>query len=202
MQDNYYAANIHEFLAGDITTQEILRRYVDSFDCSQQNLSVHRFLKSSSIDFAKKGQAVTYLVFSSDIVSQLVGYFTITIKPITVPKSNINSKISRKLERVCHLNEASSTYHFSAYLIAQIGKNYSLDVTTRISGSELLQIAENKISEIKLLVGGVALFLESENVDMLKNFYESMDYRLFSTRIADKKSDDMTKEYLQYIKII
>ncbi len=39
--------------------------------------------KEQSIEFAKKQQSVTYLVFSTED-AELVGYFAITMKPITV----------------------------------------------------------------------------------------------------------------------
>ena len=47
-------------------------------------------MKEQSIEFTKKNQSVTYLVFSNEDAS-LVGYFTIAIKPITVNAENFSN---------------------------------------------------------------------------------------------------------------
>ena len=63
------------------------------------------------------------MVFSNEDAS-LVGYFTITIKPITVNAENFSNTMKRKIARVSELDEENGTYTLSAYLIAQLGKNF------------------------------------------------------------------------------
>ena len=66
-------------------------------------------MKEQSIEFTKKNQSVTYLVFSNEDAS-LVGYFTITIKPITVNAENFSNTMKRKIARVSELDEENGTY--------------------------------------------------------------------------------------------
>jgi len=42
-----------------------------------------RFLKKSAVEFTKRNQSVTYLVFNIGSMG-LVGYFTLALKPLTV----------------------------------------------------------------------------------------------------------------------
>lgn len=117
--------NIREYLSAEGDKElgeDELRQLLSEFFCDK-NLDVERFLKEKSIEFTKKNQSVTYLVFSNEDVS-LVGYFTITIKPITVNAENFSNTMKRKIARVSELDEENGTYTLSAYLIAQLGKNF------------------------------------------------------------------------------
>lgn len=64
--DNFFAINIRKYLAlGDDPEagEPALVNLLSGFSCPN-NLDVERFLKKSAIEFAKKNQSVTYLVFS------------------------------------------------------------------------------------------------------------------------------------------
>ena len=124
--DKFFSVNIREYLklgsdeeAGEPALVELL----SGFSCPK-NLDVERFLKKSAIEFTKKNQSVTYLVVSAEDV-RLLGYFTITLKPLTVRGETISNTTKKKLLRVSELDEKSDTYTMSAYLIAQLGKNFS-----------------------------------------------------------------------------
>ena len=70
---------------------------------------MERFLKYSSIEFTKKNQSVTYLVFSvAD--GKLLGYFTLALKPLTVRGETVSNTVKRKLLRVSELDKKSDTY--------------------------------------------------------------------------------------------
>lgn len=47
------------------------------------------------------------------------------------------------------LDETNGTYMISAYLIAQLGKNFADGVNERITGEQLLQAAVDTIKELK-----------------------------------------------------
>ena len=67
---------------------------------------------------------MTYLVFSvAD--GKLLGYFTLALKPLAVRGETVSNTVKRKLLRVSELDKKSDIYTMSAYLIAQLGKNYS-----------------------------------------------------------------------------
>lgn len=139
-------------------------------------------MKEQSIEFTKKNQSVTYLVFSNDDAS-LVGYFTLTIKPITVNAENFSNTMKRRIARVSELDEENGTYTLSAYLIAQLGKNYKDGANSKITGMQLLQAAIDTIKELQYMVGGMVIFLEAEDKEKLMHFYEDENgFRRFDVR--------------------
>ena len=60
---------------------------------------------------------------------------------MTVRGETVSNTVKRKLLRVSELDEKSDTYTMSAYLIAQIGKNYTDYADKQITGTELLELA-------------------------------------------------------------
>ena len=96
----------------------MLDRVLSGFSCPK-NPDVERFLKKSAVEFAKKNQSVTYLVFSMES-KELLGYFTLAVKPLTVRGEMVSNTTKRKLLRISELDEKSDTYTMSAYLIAQL----------------------------------------------------------------------------------
>ena len=83
--DKFFSVNIREYLAlgsDEEAGEPALVELLSGFSCPK-NLDVERFLKKSSIEFTKKNQSVTYLVFSGT-AGKLLGYFTLALKPLTV----------------------------------------------------------------------------------------------------------------------
>ena len=78
--ENYTVFNIREYLQDGEVGEAELNQLLSDFSCPI-NHDVEKFLKRSAIEFTKKNQSVTYLVFSND--AALVGYFSIAVKPIT-----------------------------------------------------------------------------------------------------------------------
>jgi len=79
----------------------------------------------------QKPNIIKYLVF--DVSSmELVGYFTIALKPLTVRGETVSNTVKKKLMRVSELDEQSQTYTMSAYLIAQLGKNFKNGAEKRL----------------------------------------------------------------------
>lgn len=158
-------------------------------------------MKEQSIEFTKKNQSVTYLVFSNEDAS-LVGYFTITIKPITVNAENFSNTMKRKIARVSELDEENGTNTLSAYLIAQLGKNFKDGANEKITGEQLLQAAIDTIKELQYMAGGMVIFLEAENNDKLMYFYEDENgFKRFDVREAKSGVHD-SHTLLQLLKII
>lgn len=170
--------------------EERIEALIDDFKCPY-NKEVENFLKMSAINFAKKKQAITYLLISSES-AELVGYFSLTLKPLTIDIDKVSRRMARKLERICALDEENNTYTVAAYLIGQIGKNYGISKEQQISGDDLLTFAEEKIIEAQGIVGGVVEFLECEDTKFLVDFYESHNFKLVNKR----------GNYLQYLKLL
>jgi len=180
--NRYSVINIRRYLnSGNPKLGESrLLQVLSGFFCPR-NPDVERFLKKSSIEFTKKNQSVTYLVF--DISSMvLAGYFTLALKPLTVRGETVSNTVKKKLLRVSEWDEKSDTYTMSAYLIAQLGKNFTNGADKKITGEELLALAWDKIKEIQYLGGGVVTFLEAENEEKLLSFYHDNRFSQFDTR--------------------
>ena len=100
--------NIREYLSASSDEdlgEDALQQLLSEFFCDK-NPDVEKFLKEQAIDFAKKHQSVTYLVFSNDDAS-LIGYFTLAIKPITVHTEGLDmsKSMQRRLARVSEFDE-------------------------------------------------------------------------------------------------
>ena len=170
-----------------------------SYVCPK-NPDVERFLKKSSIEFTKKNQSVTYLVF--DVSSmELVGYFTIALKPLTVRGETVSNTVKKKLMRVSELDEQSQTYTMSAYLIAQFGKNFKNGAEKKITGAELLELAWDIVEKMQYMGGGMVTFLEAESSERLLSFYQANRFQTFDTRQNATDSDE-PHELVQLLRLL
>ena len=105
--NNFIVLNIREYLASEDKRlgEDKLVQLLSEFSCPL-NPDVERFLKKQAIDFAKKHQAVTYLVLSLED-AELLGYFSITIKPLVVKAEPFSNTAKRKLARFSEIREYS-----------------------------------------------------------------------------------------------
>lgn len=200
--DKFMFVNIREYLAeGDnekVGEPELLRMISD-FSCPK-NPDVEHFLKNSSVDFTRKNQSVTYLVLDMDD-GALVGYFTIALKPLTVRDETVSNTVKRKIKRISEFDEQTKSYTMSAYLIAQIGKNYTNDAYKRITGSELLELAWNVIGDMQYMGGGMVVFLEANNEERLLTFYQDNKFRQFDTRLTAADPENR-HELIQLLRLL
>ena len=205
VSSNYTVVNIRKYLALDKDIGEsMLSNIFSNFSCPK-NLDVESFLKNNSIEFAKKNQSVTYFVFTNDD-KKLVGYFCIALKSLTINSKPIDFKpISnndkRKLERISELNEETQTYTVPAFLIGQIGKNYTNGLNNKITGTNLLNLAWSTIQDIKYKCGGVVAFLETDNNEKLLKFYQDYGFKIFDTRKSKSKTNE-SHDLIQLLKTI
>ena len=205
--EKYSYINIREYLCtpdSDETGEKSLLEIISSFFCPI-NPDVEKFLKNNAIEFTKKSQSVTYLVFSNQGDLELLGYFTIAIKPLLINsrKSQLSNTTKKKLLRIGKYDETNHSYMLSAYLIAQLGKNFNHNISQTISGNELLSIALHVVRELKYLAGGTVVFLEAENKTNLMNFYENEENGFI--KVDDKNvNTSLTEshELVQLIKLI
>lgn len=200
-KDKYSVVNIRKYLESDNPKlgEDDLVQILSEFSCTR-NSDVERYLKNSAIEFTKKNQSVTYLVFSAED-GQLLGYFTIALKPLTVRGEAISNTVKKKLLRISELDEETQTYTMSAYLIAQLGKNFTNGMDKRITGEELLEAAWNIIEELKYRAGGVVAFLETNNEDKLLEFYRDNRFQKFNTRKTASKNMEQ-HELVQLLRLI
>ena len=131
--------------------------------------------------------------------NDLVGYFSLASKPISIMADSISKSTAKKLSRVSVLNKENNIYTASAYLIAQLGKNFALPEDERIDGATLLEIALDTIRTIKYLLGGVIVFLECENVVALMDFYMRNGFKYFASRITSGENPHKLNQLLKLI---
>ena len=129
----------------------------------------------------------------------MVVYFSLAIKPVSVIASAISKTMARKLERISVLDENTGTYTVSAYLIAQLGKNFALPEKQCIKGDILLRLILDIISQAKYLLGGVLEFLECDDNEALMNFYIRNGFRFFNTRITLGENPHKLNQLLKFI---
>ena len=199
--NKFSVINIRRYLNSDNPKlgESRLLQVLSGFSCPK-NPDVERFLKKSSIEFTKKNQSVTYLVF--DVSSmELVGYFTIALKPLTVRGETVSNTVKKKLMRVSELDEQSQTYTMSAYLIAQLGKNFKNGAEKKITGEELLELAWDIVEKMQYMGGGMVTFLEAENSKRLLSFYQANRFQTFDTRQTATDSEE-PHELVQLLRLL
>ena len=199
--NKFSVINIRRYLNSDNPKlgESRLLQVLSGFSCPK-NPDVERFLKKRSIEFTKKNQSVTYLVF--DVSSmELVGYFTIALKPLTVRGETVSNTVKKKLMRVSELDEQSQTYTMSAYLIAQLGKNFKNGAEKKITGEELLELAWDIVEKMQYMGGGMVTFLEAENNERLLSFYQANRFQTFDTRQTATDSEE-PHELVQLLRLL
>jgi hypothetical protein len=168
--------------------EDFCREILSFFPCPP-NPDVEKFLtKRSAIDFAKQSIAQTFLVYASYRGKNvLCGYFTIANKYIVVGSHSVSKTTARRLRKFAMPNISDDNLVIMAPLIAQLGKNYMNDYRKLITGDELLKMAIDKVSAAQRIIGGKVVYVECEDIDILKKFYEDNGFVIFGKRRLDKE---------------
>ncbi len=200
--DKFFAINIRKYLAlgdDDEAGEPALVKLLSGFSCPK-NPDVERFLKKSAVEFTKKNQSVTYLVFSKDN-GEMLGYFTLALISLIIRGETVSNTTKKKLLRVSELDEKSDTYTMSAYLIAQLGKNYADGREKKITGKDLIELAWIIIEKTQYMFGGMVTFLEAENEEKLLSFYRNNRFSQFDTRQTAAGKDE-PHELVQLLRLL
>ena len=197
---NFLIVNISDFSDGNVAgmTEADLRQAISEF--SSIDPHVESFLKDNAEGFARQHKSVTYLVFSR-ITMELLGYFTLIIKPITVRDKMMSKTMLRAFKKVGKFDEVQNTYTVAAYLIAQLGRNFAPSLKNNISGKDLLDAALYILKGIQRNVGGTIVFLEAQDNDKVLSFYQSNGFRALDKRLASYK-DGESFELVQLFKVL
>lgn len=131
----------------------------------------------------------------------MLGYFTLALKPLTVKGETVSNTVKRKLLRISELDKESDTYTMSAYLIAQLGKNYTGGRNNEIAGKELIELAWMIIEKTQYMFGGMVTFLEAENEEKLLSFYRDNRFSQFDTRQSASGADE-PHELVQLLRLL
>lgn len=196
---------LRELLKSDSTEEEI-NSLLFSFECKSTltgSSDVEFFLHNKAIQFERTDLARTYLVLSTyKNRPYLAGYFSITNKSLVIPRKQyktFSTSLRKKLMGMGHQTEQNN-YEIKGYLLGQLGKNYSAIAkkANNISGKDLLSLAYEKINEAYIITGGRILFLECEDQEKLKRFYEDNGFRM----LEDYESANDLRLYVKWLKDI
>ena len=200
---NFVQFNLSDLL--DQLGEDEVKVILSSFSCPL-NADVERFLREKAIEFSKRGFSKTHLVYwttQDGKEKEFVGYYTIASKFIAIQRSVVNSKEAHKLREHGMFDEKARAYTVAAPLIAQLGKNYTNGNDSLISGSDILQMAIEKVRKVQNEVGGRFVYLECEEKEKLIKFYENNHFKLFGKRKLDRDETDIKGEYLlQYFAML
>lgn len=170
---------------------------LQTFDCGL-NFEVQNFLLRKAMQAEKLKSAITYLVFDAQS-TDLVGYFTLVLKSFSILRDKLSSNNRKLISRFAELNERSSEYTTALYLIAQIGKNYAIEESQRITGGVLLNLAIEKLRDAQKIVGGKLVLVEREaERTKLHDFYKANGFKSWNSRYD--KNDKI--QYDQMIRVI
>ena len=130
-----------------------------------------------------------------------MGYFTLAIKSITVDARMISKTMERAFKKIGKFDEAMNTYTASAYLIAQLGRNFAPCLKSNISGDELLEVALDILKGIQYDIGGTVVFLEAQGNEKVLSLYTSSGFRALDRRMSSYK-DEEPCELIRLFKIL
>lgn len=165
-----------------------------SLSFSSKNKDVERFLQEKAVQSAKLGTSSTYLLVYKGIAPQILGYFTLAIKILSIRKSNLSKSVERIIGRFGYFDENSNAYHLPAILIAQFGRNFNKDSNT-ISGTDLMSITLKYVKDILRRTSGKTVFLECEKKQKLIEFYSDLGFISLDNQVISKDSKELMQMY-------
>ena len=162
------------------------------------NKEVEDFIRNKALQATKLKSSITYVLVDEDI-AEVIGYFTLLVKPFTIPASRLSSTNRRLISRFSEVNEETGNYTASVFLLAQIGKNYAIQRQYQVSGRDLLEVALDKLRAAQDLIGGKLVLIERESECMkLHDFYKANGFKSWNSRYD--KNDNV--QYDQMIRVI
>ena len=177
--------------------EAVLSSTLSSF-AAPLNSEVEDFIRKKALQATKLKSSISYLVIDEDL-ADVVGYFTLLVKPFTIQAASLSSKNRRLIARFAEENTEAGDYTASVYLIAQIGKNYAIEEPLQISGGDLLNMALDKLRAAQDLVGGKLVLVEREaDRAKLLEFYNANGFKSWNGRY-DKKDQ---VQYDQMIRVL
>lgn len=166
--------------------EEKTKNILCDFECTL-NKDVEYFIKEKAIQFLKMGISTTFLVSSTyKGKNVIVGYFSLTNKVTKINRNKLSNSVRKRIIRFSEQPTTEKYYTVSLPLIGQLGKNYKNNYNSLITGDELLKLACDKVIEAQNILGGKFVFIECEDKEKLKEFYESNGFVCFGKRNLEK----------------
>lgn len=179
---DYIELNLLEML--DTYGEDKINSILSRFMC-QQNIDVETFIQSKAISFAKQRLAMTYLVFSANKSPELVGYYTLANKFVSITGTALSNALQKRIRKFSQYDEELDRFLVSMPLIAQLGRNFNPVLSASIPGHELLALACSKVQEAQFIIGGKIVYIECANNPKLYDFYSASEFVQFGQRERD-----------------
>ncbi|RZT02889.1 N-acetyltransferase [Cuneatibacter caecimuris] len=167
---------------------------------SPNNADVQDFIRNKAIEFSKQALSKTTLIYwmsEDEKEKYLVGYYTLANKFLNVCQDSISKTMSKRLFRHGTYDTSKRIHTIPAILIGQLSKNFADGNNLLISGSDILQMALNRIQIIQKEIGGKFVFLECENEPKLIKFYEDNGFVRCGERQRDRDELGVNGNFLQ-----
>lgn len=179
---DYVELNLLEML--DTYGEDKLMAVLSRFICPQ-NMDVETFIQTKAIQFSRQRLAMTYLVYAVGDSPELVGYFTLANKFVSIDGNALSKTLQKRISKFSQYDEELDRFLVSMPLIAQLGRNFNPSLTASISGQELLAIACSKVQEAQYIIGGRAVYIECASSQKLFDFYSASQFVQFGQRKRD-----------------
>lgn len=140
---DYAELNLLDML--DTYGEDKLQAILSCFICPQ-NIDVQNFIQTKAIEFSRQRIAMTYLIFSDNSHPELVGYFTLANKFVSISGNVLSKTLQKRILKFSQYDRELDRFFVSMPLIAQLGRNFNPSFTSFIPGRELLAMACRKHS--------------------------------------------------------
>ena len=159
-----------------------------------RNKDVEYFLKDKAVQSSKLYTSATYLVSEITDKIDLLGYFTLATKMLTLKSDNLSARQLKVIKRFVSLDEETNTYRLPAVLLAQFGRNFSKS-SKSIEGLDLMKIVIERIEKAVSLTSGKVAFLECEPQEKLIDFYKTCGFFLTDNTVLSKHSRKLVQMF-------
>lgn len=176
--------------------EEVLQNILSTF-VSEKNSEIEEFIRDKAINFAKQKLSITYLIIDADS-GVILGYFTLTHKSVILNSEGLSKTFQKKLAKYSRLDRDTGNYVVSAFLLAQLGKNYAIKADDRISGKQMMKLVNDVLLDVQRRIGGGVIYLDCEDNPKLKEFYSGENFKEF----ADRFSSEDERKYIQFIRFL
>lgn len=166
-----------------VAEESELNDYLSSFLCCK-NKDVESFLHNKAVSNEKRSFTRTSLVIDEKSNNDIVGYFTLMVKPFDILTDV--SKTAR--QRLAGNKEAEV---FNSILIAQLGRSDAYKGV--VKGEEILNFALENCKLINGLTGLRIVCVEYEDISYLNDFYIGNGFTYLQTNDND--------HFLSYLRI-
>jgi hypothetical protein len=148
--------------------EEEIYEYLSTFS-TKENEDVEYFLKHKAIPNENRSFTRTFLVTDEDNNNEIIGYFTLMVKPF-----NIMEDISQSLRKT--LTDNKRAIVLNSILIAQLGRSDKYKGI--VSGDEILNFALENCQLVYNTVGLRIVCVEYDDKPQLNDFYLKNDFKI------------------------